>query len=85
MYSGAITDVEGILVGHCTDQEAKTGVTAILAQGGAVAGVQVLGGGPGTRETDSMHSPPAHTRPPPPRCRHRLRLRGAWVPGWIRR
>ena len=54
MYSGAITDVEGILVGHCTDQEAKTGVTAILAQGGAVAGVQVLGGGPGTRETDSM-------------------------------
>lgn len=54
MYSGAITDVEGILVGHCTDNQAKTGVTAILAQGGAVAGVQVLGGGPGTRETDSM-------------------------------
>ena len=54
MYKGSITEVSGVLVGQVTDRAAHTGVTAILTPEGAVAGVDVRGGGPGTRETDSM-------------------------------
>lgn len=50
----AITDVPGILVGHATDLDALTGCTVILAEGGAVAGVDQRGGAPGTRETDAL-------------------------------
>jgi L-aminopeptidase/D-esterase-like protein len=48
----AITDVAGIAVGHATDEEALTGCTAVVCAEGAVAGVAVRGGAPGTRETD---------------------------------
>ncbi|HEY8417873.1 MAG TPA: P1 family peptidase, partial [Limnochordales bacterium] len=42
-------------VGHWTDREALTGCTVVLCgEEGAVAGVDVRGGGPGTRETDLM-------------------------------
>ncbi len=54
MYNGSITDVQGVLVGQVSDRAACTGVTAVLTLEGAVAGVDVRGGGPGTRETDSM-------------------------------
>ena len=54
MYLGSITDVKGVLVGHETDLDARTGVTAVLFERGAVAGVDVRGGGPGTRETDAL-------------------------------
>jgi L-aminopeptidase/D-esterase-like protein len=50
----AITDVPGVEVGHATDLEALTGCTAILCRAGAVCGVDVRGGGPGTRETDLL-------------------------------
>jgi L-aminopeptidase/D-esterase-like protein len=50
----AITDVEGILVGHYTDEEAASGVTVVLCQEGAVGGVDVRGASPGTRETDLL-------------------------------
>lgn len=50
----AITDVPGILVGHATDLDAMTGCTVILAEGGAVGGVDQRGGAPGTRETDAL-------------------------------
>jgi L-aminopeptidase/D-esterase-like protein len=49
-----ITDVPGILVGHAHDAEALTGCTVVLTPGSAVAGVDVRGGGPGTRETDLL-------------------------------
>ncbi|HYG57534.1 MAG TPA: P1 family peptidase, partial [Symbiobacteriaceae bacterium] len=48
----AITDVAGILVGHAQDEDALTGVTAVLAPGGATVGAAVEGSAPGTRETD---------------------------------
>ncbi|MBP3939881.1 MAG: P1 family peptidase [Christensenellaceae bacterium] len=51
-YSGYLTDVPGILVGHYTDEENKTGCTAIICKNGAVCGSDVRGGAPGTRETD---------------------------------
>jgi L-aminopeptidase/D-esterase-like protein len=50
----AITDVPGIEVGHAQDEEALTGCTVILCRKGAVGGVDVRGGAPGTRETDLL-------------------------------
>jgi hypothetical protein len=50
-----ITDVRGIEVGHAQDQEALTGCTVIICRKGAVAGVEVRGGAPGTRETDLLN------------------------------
>lgn len=43
---------EGFAVGHWTAEEARTGCTVILPPAGARAGVDVRGGGPGTRETE---------------------------------
>lgn len=52
--ANAITDVGGVEVGHAQDEEALTGCTVILCRKGAVAGVDVRGGAPGTRETDLL-------------------------------
>jgi L-aminopeptidase/D-esterase-like protein len=52
--SPAITDVPGVLVGHAHDLDAITGCTVVLTTAGAVAGVDVRGGAPGTRETDLL-------------------------------
>ena len=54
MYTGHICDVPGVKVGHASDMDALTGVTAIYCPEGAVPGVCVRGGAPGTRETDLM-------------------------------
>ncbi|MDR0841115.1 MAG: P1 family peptidase [Christensenellaceae bacterium] len=51
---GTLTEIQGLLVGHYTDDAAQTGCTAILCPGGAVAGVDVRGSAPGTRETDLL-------------------------------
>lgn len=51
----AITDVRGILVGHAQDERALTGCTVVLCRKGAVTGVDVRGGAPGTRETDLLN------------------------------
>ena len=52
----SITDVPGIQVGHTTAARSgwRTGTTVVVAKAGAVAGVDVRGGGPGTRETDVL-------------------------------
>jgi L-aminopeptidase/D-esterase-like protein len=50
-----ITDVSGILVGNAVSERARTGVTVVLPEQPAVAAVDVRGGGPGTRETDSLN------------------------------
>ncbi len=52
---GAITRVAGIEVGHFTETRRPTGCTVIIARAGAVAGVDVRGAAPGTRETDLLH------------------------------
>jgi L-aminopeptidase/D-esterase-like protein len=51
---GGLTDVPGIRVGHFTDGRRPTGCTVVLTEGGAVCGVDVRGGAPGTRETDVL-------------------------------
>jgi len=53
--NNSITDVMGIEVGHEQNDEALTGCTVILCRKGAVAGVDVRGGAPGTRETDLLN------------------------------
>lgn len=53
-WKNAITDVPGIVVGHAQDDEAKTGVTVVLAAGGAVAAVDVRGGAPDAIGTDTL-------------------------------
>jgi L-aminopeptidase/D-esterase-like protein len=53
-YSGFLTDVPGIRVGHAHDLQALTGCTVILCEQGAVGGVDQRGGAPGTRETDLL-------------------------------
>ena len=55
--TNGLVDVGGLRVGHCTLDHRGwlTGVTVVLAPpGGVVAGVDVRGGGPGTRETDLL-------------------------------
>src|SRR5678816_4486433 len=45
---------DGITVGHWTEGDARTGCTVVLAEAGAVAGVDVRGGAPGTLGTDAL-------------------------------
>lgn len=57
MTVDALTDVTGVRVGHATRTGGGwlTGTTVVLApEGGAVAAVDVRGGGPGTKETDAL-------------------------------
>lgn len=49
-----ITDVDGITVGNAEDATALTGSTVVLTGGRAIASVDVRGGAPGTRETESL-------------------------------
>ncbi len=53
-----ITAVAGLEVGHYTDRDNATGCTVILCRQGAVGGVDVRGGSPGTRETELLR--PVH-------------------------
>jgi L-aminopeptidase/D-esterase-like protein len=50
-----ITDVDGVTVGNAHDLKAKAGVTVLLAEGRAIAAVDMRGGAPGTRETDALN------------------------------
>jgi L-aminopeptidase/D-esterase-like protein len=52
---GGLTAVPGLKVGHAVMPGRPTGCTVVLAEGGAVAGVDVRGSAPGTRETDLLN------------------------------
>ncbi|HMM09404.1 MAG TPA: P1 family peptidase, partial [Paracoccus solventivorans] len=49
-----ITDVAGLLVGNAADPALKSGVTVLTAETPFACGVHVMGGAPGTRETDLL-------------------------------
>ncbi len=49
-----LTDVAGLKVGHAENARLKSGVTVILCEEPAVAAAHVMGGAPGTRETDLL-------------------------------
>lgn len=53
-----ITAISGLESGHYTDTQNATGCTVFLCRDGAVGGVDVRGGSPGTRETDLLR--PVH-------------------------
>lgn len=52
--AGSIVDVPGIELGNAQDPMGLTGCTVVLCRRGAVAGVDVRGSAPGTRETDLL-------------------------------
>lgn len=49
-----ITDVTGLLVGNAQDNALKSGSTVLTADAPFTASVHVMGGAPGTRETDLL-------------------------------
>ena len=49
-----ITDVAGLKVGNASDAAVKSGSTVLVADRPFTASVHVMGGGPGTRETDLL-------------------------------
>ena len=49
-----ITDIPGLLVGNAEDHAVKTGATVLLSDTPFTAAVHVMGGAPGTRETDLL-------------------------------
>ena len=53
----AITEIDGVSIGHAQNDEAKTGVSVLYFKRGAQTGCDISGGGPASRETpltDSM-------------------------------
>jgi L-aminopeptidase/D-esterase-like protein len=49
-----ITDVAGLKVGNAQDRRLKSGVTVVVCDAPATAAVKVLGGAPGTSDTDLL-------------------------------
>jgi L-aminopeptidase/D-esterase-like protein len=50
----SIADIDGVTVGHWTDEAALTGCTVVLPPPGTIASCEVRGGAPGTRGTDIL-------------------------------
>lgn len=50
----SITDIEGLRVGNAQDHALKSGVTVLVGDAPFTAGCHVMGGAPGTRETDLL-------------------------------
>jgi len=54
IHNNSLTSLQDILVGHYTDVRRPTGCTVVLCPKGAVAGVDVRGAAPGTRDTEAL-------------------------------
>src|SRR5213596_1143306 len=63
MASDPLPLPEGFVVGHWTDREARTGCTVVIAPPGTRGGVEVRGGGTGSRELEGL-SPLANAEGP---------------------
>lgn len=50
----SLTDIPGLMVGQAEDSALKSGVTVVMGEAPLVASVAVMGGAPGTRETDLL-------------------------------
>lgn len=51
-----VKEIKGFKLGNAENQATGTGCTVIISEEGAVAGVDIRGGGPATRETDLLKS-----------------------------
>lgn len=49
-----ISDVAGLRVGNAEDEKLNSGVTALIPDEAAICAVHVMGGGPGTRDTELL-------------------------------
>ncbi len=49
-----ITDVDGLLVGNAQDERIKTGTTVLICERPSIASCHVMGGAPGTRDTELL-------------------------------
>ena len=52
--NAALPPPEGFAVGHWTDDDARTGCTVVIAPVGTRGGIEVRGGGTGTREVEGL-------------------------------
>lgn len=52
--TNSILDIPGLSVGHAQDARLKSGVTVVIPDRAAVASVHVMGGAPGTRDTELL-------------------------------
>lgn len=52
--TNSILDITGLKLGHAADETLRSGVSVVLPDRPAVAAVHVMGGAPGTRETDLL-------------------------------
>jgi L-aminopeptidase/D-esterase-like protein len=52
--TNSILDIAGLMVGHAGDARLRSGVSVVIPDQPAVAAVHVMGGAPGTRETDLL-------------------------------
>jgi L-aminopeptidase/D-esterase-like protein len=52
--TNTIADIGGLKIGHASDAKLKSGVTVIIGNQPVTAAVSILGGAPGTRETDLL-------------------------------
>ena len=55
MQKVSINDIAKFAIGQAQDFTAATGCTVIICEEGAVCGVDVRGGSPGTRDTDALN------------------------------
>lgn len=51
----SLTEISDFLIGQAQDENAMTGCTAIIAPNGAVCGVDIRGGSPGTRDIAALN------------------------------
>lgn len=49
-----LSDIAGIRIGHAGEERLKSGTTVVVLDAPATASVAILGGAPGTRETDLL-------------------------------
>ncbi|MCA9252374.1 MAG: P1 family peptidase [Phycisphaerales bacterium] len=52
---GCISDVPGVHIGHAHSESGHTGVTVLLFESGAIAGIDIGGSAPATRETELLN------------------------------
>lgn len=50
-----VNEITGFKIGQAQDKTAATGCTVVICENGAVCGVDVRGGSPGTRDTDALN------------------------------
>ena len=52
----ALPSIAGIRIGHAQDEKGASGCTVVICEEGAVAALEVRGGGPASRESELLHS-----------------------------